>query len=66
MTTVQEIADAIERLPNDQFSVLHDWIVEKDWKRWDAQIECDSAAGKLDFLVDEALKDAESGHARPL
>ncbi len=66
MKKVQEIEDAIERLPNDQFTVIHDWILEKDWERWDAHIERDSTEGKLDFLVDEALKDAESGNTRPL
>jgi hypothetical protein len=66
MTTVREIENAIEQLPREQFSQLHDWIVEKDWENWDAQIEFDSASGKLDFLVDEALRDAKSGHTRPL
>lgn len=66
MTTVQEIERAIEQLPGDQFSQIHDWIVEKDWKKWDVQIEHDSAAGKLDFLVEEALRDAQSGNTRPL
>jgi hypothetical protein len=66
MTTVQEIETAIEHLPSNQFSVIHDWIVEKDWERWDAQVESDSKAGKLDFLVDEALVDAKSGDTSPL
>ena len=66
MTTVQEIERAIEQLPGEQFSQVHDWIVERDWEKWDAQIERDSAAGKLDFLVDEALRDTKSGHTRPL
>lgn len=66
MTTVLEIERAIEQLPSDQFSRIHDWIVEKDWKTWDAQIERDSAEGKLDFLVEEALRDTESGDTRPL
>lgn len=66
MTTVLEIERAIEQLPSDQFSTIHDWIVERDWRMWDAQIERDSADGKLDFLVDEALRDAKAGDARPL
>jgi len=66
MTTVLEIETAIEHLPSNQFSVIHDWIVEKDWVQWDAQIESDSKAGKLDFLVDEAFMDTESGDTRPL
>ena len=66
MTTVQEIERAIEKLPGDEFSTIRDWIVEKDWEKWDAQIERDSEAGKLDFLAEEALRDAESGNTRPL
>ena len=66
MTTVLEIERAIEQLPSEQFSKIHDWIVEKDWQTWDAQIERDSDAGKLDFLVEEALRDAEPGATRPL
>jgi len=66
MTTVQEIEHAIEQLPSDQFCQVHDWIVQRDWEKWDAQIERDCASGKLDFLVDEALQDAKSGNTRPL
>ena len=66
MTTVQEIEKAIEHLPSDQFAKLHDWIVERDWKKWDAQVARDSEVGKLDFLVDEARKDAAAGNTRPL
>jgi hypothetical protein len=33
MTTVQEIEHAIELLPSDQFSQVHDWIVEKTGRR---------------------------------
>ncbi|TAN35776.1 MAG: hypothetical protein EPN23_10260 [Verrucomicrobia bacterium] len=66
MTTVQKIERAIEQLPGDQFSQVRDWIVKKDWENWDAQIESDSATGKLDFLVNEALRDAKSGNTRPL
>ncbi len=66
MTTVQEIEKAIEQLPSDQFSEIHNWIVEKDWEKWDAQIERDSAAGRLDFLVDEARGDTMSGDTKSL
>lgn len=57
MTTVEEIEHAIELLPSDQFSKIHDWIVEKDWDAWDTQIQNDSAAGNLSFLVKEALQE---------
>ena len=66
MTTVEKIKDAIDHLPQNQFSEIHDWIVEKDWREWDAQIERDSEAGTLDFLIEEARRDKESGETRPL
>ena len=66
MTSVQEIETAIDHLPGNQFSVIHDWIVEKDWEKWDVQVENDSKAGRLDFLVDEALMAAKSGDTKPL
>jgi hypothetical protein len=59
MTTVQEIQDAIEHLPQKQFSKLHDWIIERDWRTWDAQIDADAQAGKLDFLLNEAKQDRD-------
>jgi hypothetical protein len=30
-------------------------MIELDWEEWDRPIEKDSASGKLDFLVNEAL-----------
>ncbi len=66
MTTLQEIEHAIEKLPNEQFSELHDWIVEKDWEIWDDQIQKDSESGKLSFLVKEAQHDAQAGNTKPI
>ncbi|MCY3024017.1 MAG: hypothetical protein NTW87_33985 [Planctomycetota bacterium] len=36
----------------------------KDWEEWDRQIKADSAAGKLDFLVEEALAEKRTGRLR--
>lgn len=55
MTKVQEIQAAIESLPQEEYIRLRQWFSERDWERWDKQIEADSETGKLDFLVDEAL-----------
>lgn len=55
MLKVDEIKKAIESLPEKDFVQLRHWFSEKDWKKWDRQIEVDSGAGKLDFLVREAL-----------
>jgi len=55
MTTVQEIQAAIQSLSSDEFTYLREWMMELDWEEWDRETEKDSALGKLDFLVNEAL-----------
>jgi len=55
MLKVDEIKKAIESLPEKDFVQLRHWFSEKDWEKWDRQIKADSGAGKLDFLVKEAL-----------
>jgi len=54
MTKVKEIKVAIESLPERDFVRLRQWFSEKDWDKWDKQIEADSESGKLDFLIKEA------------
>ncbi len=54
MSTIQEIKEAISVLPEAEFAELRHWLSEKDWNKWDEQIESDSKSGKLDFLLDEA------------
>jgi len=36
------------RFPAKDFAELREWFLEQDWKVWDAQIEADAKAGKLD------------------
>lgn len=61
MTTVQEIQAAIQSLSPDEFTDLRKWIIALDWEQWDKEIEVDSASGKLDFLINEAM--TESGNS---
>ena len=58
MTSVTEIQDAIRVLGSDDFARLRRWMSDLDWDRWDQQVEADSEAGSLDFLVDEAAASA--------
>ncbi len=44
-------------LPKSEYIELRQWFNELDCKEWDRQIEADSKAGKLDFLISEAYKD---------
>ena len=54
MSKIDELKAEIERLPSQEFAELFRWLSEKDWERWDQEIEADSQAGRLDFLVREA------------
>lgn len=61
MSKADELKTEIESLPPEEFAELVRWLSEKDWERWDKQIETDSTAGRLDFLVDEALEAKAKG-----
>ncbi len=54
MLKVEEILCSIESLSKEEYTQLREWFFERDWEKWDRQIEFDSEAGKLDFLIDEA------------
>lgn len=66
MTTVELIEDQIKHLDNQSFAALRSWFAEYEHTRWDRQIAADSEAGKLDFLVDEALAEHRGGKTKPL
>ena len=66
MTRVQKIEPAIEALQAREYRQLRQWFLERDWEKWDRQIESDSAAGKLDFLIHEAHQARDAGTLRNL
>ena len=57
MIEIEEIKNAIESLPEEDYIQFRQWFSERDQKHWDDQIEEDSASGKLDFLIDDALEE---------
>ncbi len=66
MQTVEEIQQAIEALPEEDYERIRQWLAEADWDDWDRQIAADSEAGRLDFLAKEALEDKRRGLLRDL
>ena len=66
MTRVEEIQSAIESLSSEEYAQLRQWFSEKDWERWDRQIEKDAESGKLDFLIEEALEEKQQGRLKEL
>ena len=66
MTKIAEIQQAIIDLPESDYLELRQWFNNLDWTKWDRQIEADSRAGKLDFLISEALDEKEKGRLKDL
>ena len=61
MKSIEEAIEFIESLPKEDFYKLRDWILERDWEKWDREIEEDSKSGKLDFLIKQALDEKKQG-----
>jgi hypothetical protein len=66
MSKIDELKAEIEKLPSKEFSDLVRWLSEKDWERWDREIEADSRAGRLDFLAREAGEEKAKGNLKDL
>jgi alkylhydroperoxidase family enzyme len=66
MTTVEAITAAIAELPPEQVAQVRAWLNEHDEAEWDAQIEQDERAGRLDAPADRALAEYRAGRTRPL
>jgi len=66
MPKVDKIKEAIEELPEEEYVQLRQWFSEKDWQKWDKQIEANSESGKLDFLIKEALDEKAKGKLKGL
>ena len=61
MSKIDQLKADIETLRGEEFAELFRWLSEKDWERWDKEIEADSLAGRLDFLVREAREQRAKG-----
>jgi hypothetical protein len=66
VSSVEEIQSAIVSLAPEEYARLREWFLERDWEQWDQQIEADAQAGKLDFLIAEAMAEKAQGRLRDL
>ena len=66
MSKIDELKADIERLPSEELAELFRWLSEKEWDNWDKEIEADSQAGRLDFLVREAREEKAKGTLREI
>lgn len=66
VSDLEQLAKQIEKLSPEELREFRAWFAEFDARVWDAQIEADSKAGKLDALVAEALAEHKAGTTREL
>jgi succinate dehydrogenase flavin-adding protein (antitoxin of CptAB toxin-antitoxin module) len=66
MTKLEAIEKAIAELSTEELAKLRAFLDELDADLWDAQIERDAKAGKLDKLEARALENLKAGRVRDL
>jgi len=66
MPKVEDIKQEIEKLSEEEYGEIRNWLSEKDWARWDKEIEHDSEEGNLDFLIEQAKKAKREGKLKSL
>jgi hypothetical protein len=64
MSTIAEIEEAIAKLPRQELWQLKQNLDRRCADDWDTQMADDAAAGRLDFLFEEAEADRASGKMR--
>lgn len=64
MSKIDELKADIEKLPSEEVAELSRWLSDREWEIWDKEIEADSQAGRLDFLVREARGEKAKGNLK--
>ena len=66
MTTAEDIKKAVERLTPGELARFRAWFEAFEAANFDARLERDARAGKLDALATEALAEHKAGRSREL
>ncbi|GIL02986.1 MAG: hypothetical protein BroJett030_28850 [Alphaproteobacteria bacterium] len=66
MTRLEKLERQIRALTPEEVRKLGEFLDELRADLWDAQIEADVKAGKLDELIAEAKADIAAGRVKPL
>ena len=66
MTKLESITKAITELSDAERAELRLFLDELEADLWDAQIERDAVAGKLDKLAERALENYKAGRVKDL
>ncbi|HRK22824.1 MAG TPA: hypothetical protein PLX06_13495 [Fimbriimonadaceae bacterium] len=66
MDRVKNLERDVAQLDDGEFKRFASWFATYQQKVWDRQIARDAKAGKLDFLIQEAIAEKKSGTLRDL
>ncbi|MFV1966033.1 MAG: hypothetical protein ACC628_11455 [Pirellulaceae bacterium] len=64
--TLQELEKTVSTLPPEELAKFREWFLAFDAENWDHQFEGDVAAGRLDDLADEAIRQHQAGESTQL
>ena len=64
--TLQELEKTVSNLTPKELAEFREWFLAFDVKHWDQQFESDVAAGRLDDLADEAIREHRAGKSTEL
>jgi hypothetical protein len=66
MSNLEALEKTIDELPKEDYRQFRLWFLERDRESWDRQIGEDSRAGKVNFLINEALEAKKQNKLRRL
>jgi hypothetical protein len=66
MSKIDELKAEIENLSMHEVAEIYRWLSEKDWEKWDKEIEGDSQSKKIEFLIREAHEEKGKGNLKDL
>ncbi len=64
MGTLQEIEQAIDRLPQDEVFALSEWLQQRIDFQWDKQFEGDVEAGRLNAVAQKAIEEHRANNSK--
>jgi hypothetical protein len=66
MDSITELESAVQKLTPQQLAEFRIWFAAYDAEQWDRQFEEDVAAGRLESMAAQAIKDYEQGRCSEL
>jgi hypothetical protein len=66
MGTVESLQQQVRALTPDELAQFRTWLLDLDWADWDARLDDDIRAGRLEALAEQALHEHASGETTRL